>query len=34
MCTLARSHRDKILEMQGEFAAFKKVYSERYHRKA
>lgn len=34
MLTVARSHRVKILEMQGQFAALKKVYSERYHREA
>jgi hypothetical protein len=31
---IVRDHRVKILEMQGQFAALKKVYSERYHREA
>jgi hypothetical protein len=34
MLTIVRDHRVKILEMQGQFAALKKVYSERYHREA
>lgn len=34
MLTVARGHRVKILEMQGQFAALKEVYSERYHREA
>jgi hypothetical protein len=34
MLTLARGHRVKILEMQGQFAALKQLYSERYHREA
>lgn len=31
MVTVARRHRIRVLEMQGQFAALKKVYSERYH---
>lgn len=34
MLTVARGHRVKVLEMQGQFAALKKVYSERFHREA
>jgi len=34
MLTVARGHRVRILEMHGQFAALKKVYSERYHREA
>jgi hypothetical protein len=34
MLTVACGHRVKILEMQGQFAALKKFYSERYHREA
>jgi hypothetical protein len=34
LLAVARGHRVKILEMQGQFAALKKVYSERYHREA
>lgn len=30
----AQRRRVKVLEMQGQFAALKKVYSERYHREA
>lgn len=34
LLAFARGDRVKILEMQGQFAALKKVYSERYHREA
>lgn len=34
MLAIVRDHRVKILEMQGQFSALKKVYSERYHREA
>jgi len=31
MLPLARRHRVRILEMQGQFAALKEIYSERYN---
>lgn len=34
MLTVTRGHRGKILEMQGQFAALKKVCSERFQREA
>jgi flagellar motility protein MotE (MotC chaperone) len=34
MRSLARSDRVKILELEGQFAALKQDYSERYHREA